>query len=145
MVSRDSRQDEIAARLRLAIARTSRRLRQESGHGLTPSLSSALATIQAWGPLTPSELAERENVARTGVTRMIRRLEQAGLIARERDASDGRSYRVVITDDGTALLKAARGRSKAYLARALRTLPDDERDILARAAEILERLLDTTS
>ena len=36
---------DLAVRLRLAITRTSRRLRQEAGTGLSPTLTSALATI----------------------------------------------------------------------------------------------------
>ena len=49
-----------AARLRMAIVRTARRLRQEAAAeatGLTPTSTAALATIERHGPLTPSELA----------------------------------------------------------------------------------------
>jgi hypothetical protein len=48
---------DLAPRLRMAVARTARRLRQEAGGGLSPSLAAALATIDRHGPLTPSELA----------------------------------------------------------------------------------------
>ena len=57
---------ELAGRLRLAIVRTSRRLRQQAlggeGGDISPTLSAALASIDVHGPLTPSELAERETV-----------------------------------------------------------------------------------
>ena len=53
---------ELAARLRLVVARTARRLRQEAGTDLGPAQTSALATIERHGPLAPSELAERERV-----------------------------------------------------------------------------------
>ena len=54
--------NDLATRLRLGITRMSRRLRQEAGNDLSPSLSSALATISRHGPLTPSEIAVRERV-----------------------------------------------------------------------------------
>ena len=41
---------ELAARLRLSVTRTARRLRQEAGTDLSPSLQAALATIERHGP-----------------------------------------------------------------------------------------------
>ena len=58
----------LAAHLRLAIARTARKLRQEAGGGLSPSQTSALAVVERHGPLTPSELAARERVQRPTAT-----------------------------------------------------------------------------
>ena len=82
---------DLAVRLRLAITRTSRRLRQEAGTGLSPSLTSALATIDNHGPLTPSELAARERVQRPTATRLVARLEAAGWSQRAADPIDRRS------------------------------------------------------
>src|SRR2546421_145188 len=60
----DERVVEVAARLRVAIFRTARRLRQEAGAELGPALIAALGTIERHGPLTPSELADLERVKR---------------------------------------------------------------------------------
>ena len=81
---------DLAARLRLAVTRTARRLRQEAGTDLSPSLPAALATIERHGPLTPSELADCERVQRPTATRIAARLEAEGLVARTGDPSDGR-------------------------------------------------------
>lgn len=132
---------ELAARLRMALVRTSRRLRQHADTGLSPSLTSALATVARHGPLTPSELADRERVKRPTATRFIACLEQAGLLTREPDPQDGRSYSVTTSTRGAALLASARRRKNAYLARGLRSLDADELATLERAAELLERLL----
>src|SRR5919112_2598533 len=78
----------LAAQLRLVITRTARRLRQEAGSDLSPSQTAALATIERHGPLTPSELATRERVQRPTVTRVLARLEEAGLIDRAADPQD---------------------------------------------------------
>lgn len=119
-----------------------RRMRQEAGDELSPSMMAALATIENRGPLTPSELAEFERIKRPTATRVLRRLEEDGLIVRTADPSDGRSAVVSVTRDGAALLKKLRSRKNAYLARRLRELPDEDVEALERAAEVLERLLD---
>lgn len=133
---------ELSARLRLTIARTARRLRQEAGTDLSPSLTSALATIEHAGPLTPSELAELERVRRPTATRIVAKLEQEGLVDRAADPSDGRSSLVSASRKGSALLRRLRTRKNAYLARRLRGLDADEIEALQRAADVLERLLE---
>jgi DNA-binding MarR family transcriptional regulator len=135
-------QADLAVRLRLAIARTARRLRQEAGGELSPSQTTALATIDRHGPLTPSELALRERIQRPTVTRIVARLEEAGLVQRTRDTQDGRSSLVALTPAGRELLARGRTRKDAYLARRLRELDGEERATLQRAAAILERLLE---
>jgi DNA-binding MarR family transcriptional regulator len=139
---RTTSRSELAVRLRLAITRTSRRLRQEAGTALSPSQSSALASIDRHGPLTPSELAERERIQRPTVTRLLVRLEAAGLIARAADPADGRSSLITVTPAGRDLLRQLRLRKDAFLARRLEALDAEERATLDRAAAILERLLE---
>jgi DNA-binding MarR family transcriptional regulator len=145
MLSTSPESVEVAARLRLAIARTARRLRQEAGVQLSPSLAAALATVERHGPLTPSELAERERVRRPTATRIVRQLDDADLVERTTDPEDGRVSLVSATPKGRALLRRLRGRKNAYLARRLRDLEADEVATLDRAAEILERLLERDS
>jgi len=118
-----------------------RRLRQEAGADLSPSMNAALATIERHGPLTPSELAERERVQRPTVTRVLARLEEAGLVVRAADPQDRRCSLVSISDDGRALLGAMRERKDAFLARRIDALEPADREALDRAAAILERML----
>jgi DNA-binding MarR family transcriptional regulator len=132
----------VAVALRLAVARTARRLRQEAGTELSPSLASALVTLERHGPLTPSELAARERVQRPTMTRVAARLAQAGLVARAADPVDGRSALLSISEDGRRLLARSRTRKNAFLARRLRELDAADRVMLDRAATILERLLE---
>jgi DNA-binding MarR family transcriptional regulator len=133
---------DLAVRLRLAITRTSRRLRQEAGTGLSPTLTAALATVDRHGPLTPSELAARERVQRPTATRLVARLEELGLVQRAADPLDRRSSLLSVTPEGRALLDELRGRKTAYLAHRLERLDPEERAALDRAAAILERLLE---
>jgi DNA-binding MarR family transcriptional regulator len=133
---------DLASRLRLDIARMARRLRQEAGADLSPSAAAALATIERHGPLTPSELALRERVQRPTVTRVLARLEEAGLVSRAADPTDRRSCLVSASPAGRELLAVLRTRKDAYLARQLSALSAEDREALDRAAAILERMLE---
>src|SRR5690349_1241314 len=133
---------ERASRLRLAITRTARRMRQQANADLGPAGLSALATIERHGPLTPSELAKIERIQRPTATRILAGLTGKELVSRAADPSDKRCSIVTITPHGKAMLKRIRGRKNAYLARRMKELPDDEVAALERAAEILERVLE---
>lgn len=133
---------DLATRLRLAVTRTARRLRQQAGTDLSPSLAAALATVEARGPLTPSELARIEGIKRPTATRIVAKLAAGGLVQRSGDPADGRVSLVSITPAGNALLRKMRRRKNAYLARRLRELPPEDVAALERAAQVLERLLE---
>ena len=133
---------ELAARLRLAVTRTARRLRQQSDPSLSPTQAAALATIERAGPLTPSKLAEIEHVQRPTISRVSGRLEQAGLVERQPDELDGRGAQLRATPAGRRTLRALRSRKTAYLAERLERLGPEDLTVLARASELLERLLD---
>jgi DNA-binding MarR family transcriptional regulator len=131
----------LAEHLRVALARTARRLRQEAGADLGPALTAALGTVERHGPLTPSELAARERIQRPTATRLVARLDELGLIASTPAPGDARSRLLSVTSDGRALLADMRTRKDAFLARRLRELPAEDRATLARAADLLDALL----
>src|ERR1700755_3303196 len=95
---------DLAHRLRPVLTRLARRMRQAASGDLSPSQSAALNTIDCHGPLTPSEVAARERIQRPTATRVLARLEEAGLIARTHDPADRRSSLVSTTPAGGALL-----------------------------------------
>jgi DNA-binding MarR family transcriptional regulator len=129
-------------RLRLAVTRLARRLRQQGEAPISPTQSAALATIDRRGPLTLGELAEIERVQPPTITAAVGRLEGEGLVERQRDPEDGRVARVHVTPAGRKLLKETRSRKSAYLERRISELPARDRATLERAAAILERLLE---
>jgi DNA-binding MarR family transcriptional regulator len=142
VTTRDDRLLETASRLRLAIVRTARRMRQEADAGLSPTLIAALGTIERHGPVTPSELADAERIKRPTATRIAAALEAEALIVRAPDPSDGRASLLSISPHGRALLRRLRKRKNAYLSRRLRELESDDVEALERAAEVLERMLE---
>jgi DNA-binding MarR family transcriptional regulator len=133
---------ELAARLRLAVTRLSRRVRQQVAGGMTPSQVSALATVERLGDPTLGELAASEQVRPPSMTRMVVGLESAGLVARSADADDRRVARVRLTAEGRRALQRSRSLRTAFLARRLRRLSPAERDALGELVSLLERLVE---
>jgi DNA-binding MarR family transcriptional regulator len=131
---------ELAGRLRLAVTRLARQMRQQTDTGLSPTLLATLATVESAGPLTLGDLALREQVAPPTITRAVTGLEADGLVVRQVDPDDRRVVRVEVTPAGRRLLERARTRKNAWLARRLRGLAPDEVERLAEALAALERL-----
>jgi DNA-binding MarR family transcriptional regulator len=52
-----------------------------------------------------AELADGLTLSRGGVTKLVDRLEAAGLLRRERTEDDGRGFYAVLTDDGERMLR----------------------------------------
>jgi DNA-binding MarR family transcriptional regulator len=145
LTSKSSPRDssEVTSRLRMVVARLSRRLRQEANEGATPSQLAALATVERHGPITLGDLAGHERVRPPTMTRIVAGLEETRLVRREIDPSDRRVARVTITSEGTRLLARSRTRKDAFLASLLEQLEPDELAIVERAVPILERLVET--
>jgi len=138
---------ELASRLRLSVTRLARRLRQHAGAEaeVTPSQLAALSSVERLGPITLGDLAAVERVQPPTMTRIVAGLEEAGLVSRHVDDRDRRIARVQTTVAGRRFLERSRGRKDAYLSARIRTLEADDRAVLARAANILEKLLEGES
>jgi DNA-binding MarR family transcriptional regulator len=133
----------VADRLHSAAIRLLRRLRREDdAMGLTPARASALSVLVFGGrPVTLGALAQAEQVSAPTVTRLIVGMERDGLVRRKADAKDGRVVWLHPTAKGARLLHAGRRRRVAALEANLATLEPAERETLAAATAILERVL----
>ena len=132
---------ELASRLRLAVTRLHRRLRQHSAGGLTQSQASALASIGQLESPTLGALAARESVQPPSMTRVVAALEALGHVARVVDPADRRVARVTLTDSGRDVLQRSRSLRNAYLADQLRRLSPEERLGMGELTVLLERLV----
>jgi DNA-binding MarR family transcriptional regulator len=130
---------EMVARLRLAIMRLARRLRQQAEADITPSMLSVMATLDACPPMTLGELAARERVRPPTMTRIAARLDEEGLIERRPDDSDKRVSHVTLSSKGNELIGRNRSRKDAYLTGRLRAAGTDDLD---RAVALMEGLLE---
>jgi DNA-binding MarR family transcriptional regulator len=129
-------------RLRLAVGRLARRLRQQAGDEITPSQLSALSSVGRLGPLTLGELAAVERVRPPTMTRIVASLEEAGLVDRSALPGDRRVARVALSNAGRRFLERTGTRKDAFLAKRLARLDPDEVEQLGRAVVVLEHLLE---
>src|SRR6476620_2941714 len=87
-------------RLRVALARLSRRLRKHELAGLTPTQLAALATVERSGPMRLGDLPTVEGIAPSTLTRLLTALEESGYLRRHAAPSDSRASTLAITPRG---------------------------------------------
>jgi DNA-binding MarR family transcriptional regulator len=127
-------------RLRVAIARLSRRLRRHELAGLTPTQLAALSTVERSGPLRLGDLAAAEGIAPSTLTRLVAVLEELGYVQRCADPKDARASTLAITPKGHETLERLRAEGTALLTESLMLLTPGERAALAAALPALEQL-----
>jgi DNA-binding MarR family transcriptional regulator len=131
----------LTSRLRLAVVRLNRRLRsQRASATLSLTQLSALSMLYKCGELTPGTLAARENVQPPSMTRVIAGLERAGYARRKPHPTDGRQALVELTALGESYVSEDIMAREAWLGIQLAELSDEDRGVLDRAAEIIERI-----
>ena len=132
---------EIAARLRLIIARLARTVRQHAAAGLTPSQLSALSTIEEHEPIRMSDLAAHESVGAPVVTRVIDSLEKLDYVARVNDPTDGRARLIELTDGGRRVLQELWSARATALTQRISRLSAAQVAALDTALPVLEALV----
>ena len=132
----------LASQLRVSVMRLARRLRNERDpeNPLGVGAISVLGVLLRHGESTVGQLAAHERVQPPSMTRTVNCLVDDGYAVRRPSETDGRSTLVEISDKGRQILLADRRRRDAWLARQLKDLPPDERDLLRQVAPLIERL-----
>lgn len=136
--------EELAADLGSVLERLVALIRTlNTDNPLSRSASGTLATLDRSGPSRLTALAARENVTQPAMTQLVSRLEEAGLVRREPDPSDGRVVRVVITGEGRTLMSRRRAERAGRLAALLTQLTPRQQRFLTDALPALSALADT--
>src|ERR1700710_2856450 len=99
--SRAERIDYVSSRLLPGAALITRLLVRQLGGSWSRTEVRPLNTL-SYGPRRITELAEFERLAQPTMTQLVKRLEQDGLVTRQRQADDGRVVLVALTDAGAA-------------------------------------------
>jgi DNA-binding MarR family transcriptional regulator len=92
-------------------------------------------------PRRITELADLEGLAQPTTTLLVKRLEQHGLVTRERQADDGQVVLVKLSDAGIVALKGYRAQARAALGTYLTEMPDQQIHELAAATKSLAELV----
>jgi DNA-binding MarR family transcriptional regulator len=132
---------ELVSRLRSVIHRLARVLNDTStGEDLTPTQYSVLAMVRVRGPLGLTELNELVGLNPTMLSRVVKVLDERGLIRRMQDPGDLRAARVAVTPAGEQVHDRVREQRTKVVSECLLGLPADTRARLLAAVPDLEAL-----
>ncbi len=134
----------LAQDLRATVGKLKRRLRAQAPVGdLTPSQVSVLRRLEKDGPATASGLARAEGMRPQSIAPVIAALEASGLVSGAPDPADGRQTLLSLTKTYCNWLDAGRTARQDLLTRLIEArLSPREQDAVARAVELLKRLVD---
>jgi DNA-binding MarR family transcriptional regulator len=138
-------QPGLGADLLAVVARLNRLATQRIQMPLPAAQARLLATIDSQGEARIGDLAAVDHCSQPTMTTQVRRLEDAGLVARTVDPGDARAVRIRITDEGLRTLNAVRADRAAAIEPQLALLEPADRLVLADAVEVLRRLVDNSA
>jgi DNA-binding MarR family transcriptional regulator len=132
---------DLVARLRGVIPRLARQLNDTStGEGLTPTQYSVLALVRIRGPLGLAELTELEGLNPTMLSRVIKALDERGLIRRLPGLTDMRAARVEVTHEGELAHERVRAERTRVMSDCLKAMPGETAETLLAVVPALEAL-----
>lgn len=142
VTTRTDATDLVAGTLLHRASRFTRLVMRSGTRELTRTEAGLLGTL-CDGPRRVTELAETEALAQPTVTQLVDKLVRRGLAAREKSPDDGRVVMVSVTTEGAAQLAAVRAVNRDIVRELLADLDDEDLQALARATDVLGRLLGT--
>jgi DNA-binding MarR family transcriptional regulator len=132
----------LGSELLTVVARLNRLATQRIRLPLPWAQARLLGTIDDQGEARISDLAELDHCSQPTMTTQVRRLEDAGLVARTPDPDDARAVRIRITPEGRTVLAQVRADRAAVIDPRIEGLSEEDRETLSAAVEAIRRLLD---
>jgi DNA-binding MarR family transcriptional regulator len=139
--SRGIQIDEIAEALPTRAATLCRLFLAQSSIRVSRTDAAVLRAL-ADSPRRVTALAAQEGVTQPAITLLVNRMEERGWVRRDSDPLDGRVVLVALTDEGRAIWAQLRREYRALLHEEMASLPDEDVEVLRRATEILDYLLE---
>lgn len=135
--------DELPSRLHAAALRLSRRsAHDDAARGISSARFAALSALVFGGGRTIGALADAEGVTAPTMTRLVAAMERDGIVVRSPDPSDRRAVRIDATPAGRRLLLEGADGRVTLMRSLLATIRPKDRKALAKAATIMERMLE---
>ena len=113
-----------------------------ASHELSLTESAVMARLAKSGPATIADLARAESMKPQSMGTTVSGLEEMGMVERKPHPTDGRQLNIQLTAKGTAVRNTAKDAKRAWLARAMKQLNEQEQETLFRAAEIIKLLVE---
>nr|WP_261619010.1 MarR family transcriptional regulator [Pseudarthrobacter equi] len=136
----DAKLQELAAGFREALRHSVYLVRRLDADGdLSAAQLSTLKMLLDDG-VRVGEIARNLGVRVPSATEQIIKLERAGLARREPDPADSRAVRVILTAEGRAAVESANQRRNAVMAELLGELTEQEREALAAALPVIDKI-----
>ncbi|MCB0950492.1 MAG: MarR family transcriptional regulator [Mycobacterium sp.] len=132
----------LGADLLSVVARLNRLANQRVRMPIPFAQARLLSTIEDQGEARISDLAALDHCSQPTMTTQVRRLEDAGMVARTPDPEDARAVLIRITPVGVATLRQVRLDRGAAVDPYLERLSDAERLRLTEAVAVLRRLVE---
>lgn len=128
-------------RLRRVVGKLTRKLNESATEaGLTPTQASVLGLIAVRGPLGLADLIALERLNPTMLSRVIGKLDDAGLVSRLPNTEDQRTVRVEATADGARVHEGIKARRSAIVAACISELSPRQAKSISQALPALEAL-----
>jgi DNA-binding MarR family transcriptional regulator len=116
-----------------------RHMRKRPGGGISLVHLNVLAVLDLDGPQPMRGLAEALDVSQASATGIVDRMEERGLVARQRGTDDRRVIRATLTDDGRAVLGGLAEERREALGELLNELSDPELEGFLTGARAMRR------
>ena len=100
--------------------------------GLTVTQFGVLEALYSLGPLSQRDIARKILKSTGNITFVIDKLEQRGLVRRERNRKDRRLYAVDLTQAGRRMIRSMFPRHAARVVREMKSLTVSEQEELSR-------------
>jgi DNA-binding MarR family transcriptional regulator len=138
------RERQLAENLRVTLGRLNRSLRlTQAQKDLSSSQREVLMAIARAGTLRLSDLAREEGLNPTMLSRIVAKLEAAGMVTRACDPKDARVIHLAATPQALALRETIRSERTDALLFALSQLSKEEKTALSDATPALENIVAT--